>query len=172
MALPPLHRVDHVPTYVLSFDTAWDHDRIGEELAGIVDQDTHSPWRTKDDHPWIRYFSGESRCDLSTVSAWLRPDDNPVKFVFRRLTIRERAMLEARQQTSAPAARKLALSYALLEVEGAEVKLTRGGREPPHGLSDEDLQRLRELVGDDGLVELGNQAIACSRELLTSEKKP
>jgi hypothetical protein len=81
-------------------------------------------------------------------------------------------MCEAREQTSPPAARNLALSYALLHVEGADVELSRGGREPPHALTDEDMQRLRELVGDDGLVELGNQAIACSRELLASEKKP
>jgi hypothetical protein len=172
MALPPLHRVDHVPTYVLSFDTAWDHDRLGEELAAIADPEKSSPWKRRDEHPWIRYCSGESRCDLSTVAAWLKSEDNPVKFIFRRLTLRERAMVESRAQTSSPAARNLALSYALLEVEGAEVKLTRGGREPPHGLTDDDLQRLRELVGDDGLIELGNQAIACSRELLAHEKKP
>jgi hypothetical protein len=172
MALPPLHRVDHVPTYILSFDTAWDHDRIGEELAAIADPDQESPWASRGNHPWIRYCSGESRCDLETVTPWLKPGGDPVSFVFRRLTVRERAMIESRAQTSAPAARNLALSYALISVEGAEVKLNRGGREPPHGLTDDDLQRLRELVGDDGLIELGNQAIACSRELLASEKKP
>lgn len=174
MGLPPLHRVDHRPVYILSFDDAWDHDRLGREIAAIKDPAQESTWERTEDHPWLRYYSGESRCDLATVSAWLLKDpaDPPIRFSFRRLTLREMAMVEAAQQTSIPAGRNLALAYALIDVEGAEIALTRGGREPPHRLTDEDMQRLRERVGDQGIRELGNQAIACSRELLQAEKKP
>lgn len=70
-----------------------------------------------------------------------------------------------------PAARNLALQYALVEVAGVECKLERAGAEDGP-LSYADLERLRELVGDAGLRELGNAAIAVSRrELMPAEKK-
>jgi hypothetical protein len=166
--LPPIHRIDHAVVIVLSFDGAWDSERLNDEEAAIVDDDKESPWQTVDQHPWPRYVGGESRGDLTTVHQYLIEAEHPVRFHMRRLSLRQLALIRTNPSTS----RITALSYALTKVEGAEVKLDRGGRSESHALTDDDMQRLRELVGDAGINELGSQALACSAVLLDSEKKP
>jgi hypothetical protein len=166
MGLPPAHRIDHTPRIVLSFDTAWDVPKIEAELETIG---------KRGDHPWVRYCTYQARGDLATVKQYLLsdPPSAPLVFELRRLTLREMTIVENRELTSAPAARNLALSYALLDVEGCDLKFDRGGRDLPAALSDADLDALRAIVGDAGLRELGNHSIACSRmELSDPEKKP
>ena len=164
MGLPPTHRVDHTPRVILSTDDAWDIDRVEAERAA-----SDHP----NEHPWIRFCGYRARGDLATVREYLLeepPLGPPLIFELRRLTLREMAGIEARELTNAPAARNTALALALVAVEGVEFKIDRGGRD---ALSDATLEKLRALIGDAGVRELGNHAIACSRmELTEPEKKP
>ena len=168
MGLPPAHRVDHTPVYILSFDSAWDHERIAKELAPLKG---NIPKMFE--HAWVRYRRGLARADLATVQHYLQqdPPSPAVKFTLRRLTLPQWEAVQARQESNEHAARNLALQYSLVSIDGAECLLERGGAESGK-LSSDDLDRVRALVSDEGLEELGDQAIAVSRELLDVEKKP
>jgi len=168
MGLPPAHRVDHTPVYILSFDSAWNHELLNKELKPLKDNTAKVL-----DHPWVRYRRGLSRADLSTVQHYLvsDPPSPAVKFTFRRMTLSQWEIVQARLESNAHAARHLALQYSLASIDGAECLLERGGTESGR-LSADDLDRVRALVSDEGLEELGDQAIAVSRELLDVEKKP
>lgn len=164
MALPPAHSVDHTPQVILSFDDAWDMEAVDAERDAL-------PQDQRDSHPWMLYHQLEARSDLSTVRGYLLADATPWVFELRRLTMREIATVEARAETSSPAARNLALALALVDVEGVEIKFARGSRKP-HTLTDDDLEKLRALVSDVGIRELGNHAMSASRlELTEPEKK-
>jgi len=158
MGLPPSHRVDHVPIIVLSHDTAWDFDRINSEIeAG------------DDDHPVTRYFSGETRAELDAVRAFMVADESPVEFRLRRLTMAQWNIVEDLAHRSDANSRMAAVKYSLESVSGIELK--RAGRESGP-LSDADIEAVRALCGHKGFRELGLMAIAVSRGLLDTEKKP
>lgn len=158
MALPPRHRVDHEPRCVLSIDSAWKREELAESIDAFDDPA---------DHPWRRYLSGTSRCDLGTVIQWLDLEKGPVIFHFRRLNWKEWALVQARSQTNVPASRNLALQLSVVKIEGALENVA-----PDRGqISDDDMGRIRELAGDDGFAELGNQALCLSQETLEAEKK-
>ncbi|HUU96312.1 MAG TPA: hypothetical protein VM487_11275 [Phycisphaerae bacterium] len=164
MGLAPAHRVDHIPVYILPFDLSWDMDAVRKDTAKLEGEAFKS-------HPWVRYHDGSSRCDLSTVAQWLIPEIPPARFVMRRLTRRQWNAVEAKESVSVPDARDLALRYGLEAIEGIDCELDRGGAEDGP-LSSDDLDRLLDLVGTAGLVNLGQMAIAVSRrELQPAEKK-
>ncbi len=178
MGLAPQNRVDHTPEVILSFDDAWDHDLVDYELDVIrgertADDDRPVQWTVIDDHPWVRYHHGVTRCDLALVRQYLRKDapSPPVKFTLRRLTLRELTIVRDIEADAPGSARMAALRAALVSVEGDTIKFNRGARERGD-LDDGDLERLRALVSDKGFDQLGTLAVLVSQELLEEEKKP
>jgi hypothetical protein len=176
MALPPIHRVDHTPVYVLSVDSAWDADRIQYELDVVKQKREPEPGRDPvpcervGDHPIIRYHNGASRCDLETVRQYLREEEAPVRFVLRRLSLVE--WTSCGGMVNALARGIWALQRSLVRIEGAEIKLARGGGTDSSPLDAGDIARLRELCGDDEFEALCAMSISISQELLDHEKKP
>lgn len=174
MGLPPAHRVDHQPVYVLSFDGAWDNERLNYEydvITGELDPDLEVPWSKVEDHPWRKWRRGETRADIAQIQHYLDEAAAPVRFVFRRLSLREWTEVENIQNRSIPEGRNYALRHSLEKVDGVELTLDRNGRESGP-LSVKDMDSLRSLAGDEGFRELGFMAIQISRELLDTEKKP
>jgi hypothetical protein len=171
MALPPIHRVDHIPCVILEDDYAWDKERIGREQAeigkAIEDGDTSCPWPTLADHPFFRYIAGASRFDLNTVSQYLLPGQEPVRFTLRRLGFSEWKQVDhCIDQGRWVDARTLALQHGLVGIEGLDVKINIDGP-----LDTATIEKLRGRIGDEGLVTLGNAAVIVSREILDAEKK-
>jgi hypothetical protein len=78
MLRPPQYRADAPGRYIHASDDAWDHERIEREKLG-------------DDHPLVRYLSGQTRYDLDAegVRDFLRKGAQPVVFVLRRLSHQE-----------------------------------------------------------------------------------
>jgi hypothetical protein len=172
MALPPTHKADHTPVLVLSYDSAWDKERIEYELGvirGDVEADPARPvlYDSPSDHPVVRYHAGMSRCDLSTVSEYLDDEKGPVRFTLARLPLAEWGRVRAALERSKPDAQVLAVRLGLVAIDGADVPLSSA-----RPLRDSDLERVRRLVSDAGIEELGSQVIHCSRELFDLEKKP
>jgi hypothetical protein len=177
MGCPPNHKVDHVPKLILSFDDAWDHERLNRETATMkgerTPEDGEGPlaFTMADGHPWARFCLGLTRGDIDAVRGYLLPGSTPWEFSYRRLSLAQWAVYKDRAATSPYDASLFALRFGLLSVDGVDYKPTRGGSENG-GLDQSDLDRLRALVGDLGISELANMAIECSRELLEAEKKP
>jgi hypothetical protein len=167
MALPPIHRVDHIPCVILEDDYAWDKERIASEQAGIG-EDKASAWPSLSDHPFYRYIGGASRFDLNTVSQYLLPGHEPTRFTLRRLGFPEWKLVDhCIDQGRWVDARTLALQHALVSIEGLDVKINIDGP-----LDTATIDKLRGRIGDAGLVTLGNAAVIVSREILDAEKKP
>ncbi len=176
MGLPPTQPVDHEPVVILQTDTAWDHDRIAYELRVIedpskADERGVSHWASRAEHPWTRYQTGETRWHLSDeVASYLRADDEPARFILRRLDwskwLHVRGLM---QRANASAGWAYALQHGLARVEGFEIKL----RETDDGpISNKGMELLRRAVGDDGFEQLGWACVNVSRELAETEKKP
>lgn len=151
-------------------DTAWDHDRVAYEtqvLKGTIEADPGRPvpWDEWLDHPYVRYHANMARADLGTVTEYLDEEKVPVRFLLNRLPLVTWTQVRTRLERSTPEAHIMAIRHGLNGVEGADLELASP-------LTEVDLQRLRKLVGDDGLDELGRQIICASRELLDHEKKP
>lgn len=172
--LPPIQRVDHTPVLVLPNDSAWDHERIEREQDAI-EKSRKDPakraacqWPSLEDHPIYRYNSGDSRFDLSTVQSYLKPEEDQVRFTLRRLPRRPhwRQVEHLNSQGRGVDARDYAVQHGLVEVYGLDFPLT-----PNEPLDEADMDRLRSLVGDDGLAIIGYAVINVSRELTAPEKK-
>lgn len=175
MALPINHRVDAPIIYVSVSDDAWDFERIAREkdmIAGKLEPESDEPvaWASDDDHPFTRYVSGRSRFDLSTVRDYLLPDAAPVQWHFRRLRLSRWAeVAELLEQGKMYRAKLQAIGLALVKVEGLDVVFER--RKPTQPLGEDDLDKLRRLLGDAEFHLLGLAAIAAQRELDEAEKK-
>jgi hypothetical protein len=162
---------------ILSFDDAWDHERLKRETATMKGErtpdDGEGPlgFTMSDGHPWARFCLGLTRGDIDAVRGYLLPGSTPWVFSFRRLTLSQWALYKDRATTSPYDASLFALRYGLLSADGVDIDLMRGGSEDG-ALDQGDLGRLRALVGDIGIVELATMAVECSRELLEAEKKP
>jgi hypothetical protein len=165
MALPPRHQVDHLPTYILSFDTAWRVDLIEASQAEHVEQGL-----APEGHAIARYRSGEARCDTSTVESFIDRDLDPAIFTLRRLTHAQWLLAQSRAARGEITALSLCLRLSLVSVEGLDLDLAR---EPAtDALSDNTMAQLRDLVGDAGWYELAQQAMALSQAPTEIEKKP
>jgi hypothetical protein len=145
-------------------DSAWDTERLNPELEAL-------DAAGRADHPYLRYYRGDTRADLGQVQHLLLADEIPVRFTFRRLSLERWNLVENTSARSDADGRMAAIKYSLDGIDGAEVKIDRGGTDDGP-LSRADLERVRALCGHDGFVELGKMAIAVSRGLLDSEKKP
>jgi hypothetical protein len=124
------------------------------------------PWTRLEDIPFTRYVGGRSRFDLATVRDYLLPDVKPRRFHLRRIGPFEWADVEQYLEEGRTArARMLAISLALVDVDGFEVEL--GTARP---LSQGALARLRAALGDAEFAQLGRVCIAANRELTDAEK--
>lgn len=168
MGLPPPHRIDHTPILIFANDDAWDHERIDKELVAIDAGD--SAWDSKGDHPWSRYLGGFTRADLQPVREYLQAGRDPVQVTLRRLSLRDWTHNRALAATSLPAAELHAIRHGVLRVDGADLELGRGGSEDGP-LTDDDLEALRSLVGEENFWTAGKFCRFISKELLDFEKK-
>jgi hypothetical protein len=177
MALPPVHRVDHPIEYIHSTDSAWDKDKIEYELAVIDGKREAEPGRPvpngkRSDHPWVRFFVGDSRGDIRTVEDYLTHKDGalgPVRFRFERMPLtRWIACKNLDTPTTQGDRMVLAVRYSLVGAAGLELQGGRNG-EP---LTEGDITLLRRTFGDAVIEDLGFIAIKASSELADAEKKP
>ena len=169
MALPLANRITHKPVYISSSDDAWDHGRIEKEQGAILAGE-ETPWPELDDHPIMRYRTGDSRFDLATVSEYLIPGKSPVRFHIRRLSIKEWDSAQALLgfgEGNGPA-RLLAIQQGLESVDGLPEWQAHRKR---HGWDVEDVEALRDLIGDIEYQALGYAVLFASRPLDPREKK-
>jgi len=180
MALPLTHRINHIPVYVPEADPAWDHDRVLKELRWIDGSEEPPegvvcPWQEKEDHPVIRYQTGASRYDLSTVSEYLDMSKKPTKFVLKRLSMKQFEESNALQERCPPGLygqaepRRYRVKHGLASVEGME----EVWNEKPTvlGYSDLQIESLRELIGDYEYMYLGHAIYLAAHPLSPLEKK-
>lgn len=186
MAAPIVHRVDHVPVFVLLRDSAWDNDRITREERQIEhaikfaeDGDPAEPladvqWTDPKDHPIARYHGGVSRYDLRTVEAYLLPNERPTKFVLRRLCWADlrhvRTLIAA---GSKPDAFHFALRAGLHRVTDCPGLPEWPGRDVDDApfLTERQADKLRSIIGDVAADEIGAAVYMVSREITDAEGK-
>lgn len=179
MALPITHRLDAPIVYISVQDDAWDMLRVRAErqlieraLAGELGEDEVCPWQSQTDHPFDRYVTGKSRFDVSSVREYLLAGSTPIEFHMRRLKLRQWIQVSHLNELGRFAeARILAMSLAIVEIKGADIKLDRLGKQAGQPLTDACLDELRALFGDTEFGRLGTACIAASRELDDAEKK-
>lgn len=178
MALPETHRIDHRPSLILHFDTAWDKELLDYERdvqEGKRDPEPGRPvppgkW---EDHPWRRYVNGSSRGDERTITQYLKHHDGhdgPVRFRFRRIGDPDQwAEVRHLEETGRDyQSKKLALRLSLIGASGLELE---GGKDDGSPLTKADLKLLRSKFGDLVFEEVATFARAVSRELTDAEKK-
>jgi hypothetical protein len=176
MALPPTHRVDHEPIYILPFDLAWDKDRIEADeravKANALGPVTADPlavchWQKWSDHPVKKYATGDSRFDIATIEPWLKRDVEPTKFRLRRL---DGAQYRAVQHLMSVGLRvdalHLALRYGLRSVVGLPgVEWPDREREPPADLTDHQLGMLTKVIGENWASVVGEAVWSASQTI-------
>lgn len=83
--LAPTHDLCAKMRFVPLGDGAWDHERFNREIA-VLPPEQHAT------HPMLWYQLGYSRFDLGdpAVAPYLRLEDRPETWSFRRLTLAER----------------------------------------------------------------------------------
>jgi len=179
MALPLTHRINHIPVYVPAADDAWDQERIDREkgwIDGTVDipEGQVVPWEDLEDHPIERYHSGNSRFDLSTVSDYLDLSKQPLKFVLRKLPLKQWDEMHGLQERGGygtyggAQGRLYAVKHGLDAIEGIE---EWKDKRPPMGWSDSQIESLRDMIGETQYVVLGYAIMQASRPLDPLEKK-
>jgi len=179
MALPLTHRINHIPVYVPAEDDAWDIERIEREKGWIdgtveVPEGQVVPWQELDDHPIVRYHSGMSRFDMTTVSEYLDTEKKPLRFVLKRMSLREWEEAQATAERSSGGVygvsetRRLSLRYGLTGVENLPEWAEKPGS---LGYSESQLESLRDLIGDHQYIMLGFACLTASRPLDPLEEK-
>lgn len=181
MAIQPNHRLTAIPLYVFPHDSAWDTEKINRELSLFDTKDDAEegepappiPWATRDDHPVVRYRNGEGRFDLDTVKDYFRQGIKPTCVVLRRASfphaqnlqsLLEREVLTAdgraigRNETLTAAIR-----YSVESCDDLTLKAPRSG------LTDLQLDTLREQLGDDWFALLGYACLSVNRSLSPAE---
>jgi hypothetical protein len=158
MTLPINHRIDHEPTFVSPRDSAWDQERIRTEELEIADGKSET-WKTLEEHPITRYWSGESRGDLSTVVEYLRKGACYTLFRLRRLPLRAWAQVQQlRERGESVESRYTLVRLGVVAVENADLEIT------PGKLSDEQIDAIRRVLGDSEFMMLSNQVYRASHE--------
>lgn len=193
MAIIPMHRIDHVPTYILKEDSAWNRSKINKEVQELDDRYKDDPldepdaadddyieklheWRNAviaRAHPVDRYHGGYTRYDIEAenIKDYIDMSKSPLLFRFRRLDIEEyeqvRNLIVMNQ---AAAAYRRAFQMCIKSIDGipstADIKINMRG-----GMSIVNLDKLREWLGLDRILEVGQAIVGCSADLTESEKK-
>jgi hypothetical protein len=173
MAIQPNHRFTHVPTYVFPDDDAWDRAKIDREI-GLIDGSVEPAdgevvsWASVDDHPVTRYRNGSSRFDLDTIRPYLRPAARPTFVVLRRPSLPHWQEIQScyeREQGLVGRTNTLTagIRFALEEIPDLKIKAGRSG------LTDQQIDQLRELVGDERFDLLGYACLSVARSLTAIE---
>ena len=165
--LRPISRLTHEITIILPQAPAWDGERIDAEIAEIEAGES-SRWRSRDEHPVWRYWTGESRYDLATAREWLRDGETPT--VFRCRWLSRHAWVQLRQLEEArgfgAAAAWLAVDLGLVSATGLPGFDTW---EPPKRES--AAEALAEILGREIIESLGMAIIRANKDLTEPEKK-
>jgi hypothetical protein len=164
MALPYQHRVDHTPVWISPRDTAWDMERLHKEEAAIADPQQVTPWQTYEEHPLIRFWAGSTRGDLATVKEYLLPDATPTTFVLRRLPLESWAAVEQlRERGQLVLSRIACIRFGVVSIEGLvegqypkALKALAKGDGPTGGVGSQEIEAIKELLGDGGFNTLAN----------------
>jgi hypothetical protein len=173
MALQPNHRATHVPTYILPGDSAWNTEKINYEmdiLSGVAEpaEGEVYPWTTREDHPVVRFRNGASRFDIETIKDYLLPGEKPTYVVLRRATLgqwqslqslMEREVVKDGQVLGRTETLIAAIRFSFEACDDLGLKAPRGG------LTDTQIETLREQVGDECFILLAYACLAVNRSL-------
>lgn len=152
--LPPIHRADAEPIFIHPLDDAWNNELKEREdrlIAGLEapDDGEDVPWLVKEEHPLVRYWTGESRGDLNTVKRYLLPDKTPTMFRCRRLSLPAfNAIRNIVELKDWPKFFTECVRHGLVAIEnavddgGAPIALSR------NPLTDDDINLVRRMLGD------------------------
>jgi hypothetical protein len=199
MAIQANHRFTGAQHYVFTDDSAWNRTKINRELdliSGLEDPEPGEviPWQTRDDHPVVRFRDGSSRFDIDTIRDYLLPGVRPTFVVMRRLSqpawlelqsLMEResnvlepvfdadgkprkdadgkVMMMAARVVGRMASLSWAVQHGVVSIDDLGV---RAGRQ---GLTDPQLDQLREQLGDERFVLLGYACLSVTRSLTPVE---
>jgi hypothetical protein len=202
MGIPVNHSLDKPMVYIPAGDDAWNKSLFDGELAKIaaraaaenraaeraaakasgdwVDDDEPeaeaepAPWDSESEHPIRVYASGDSRFDISTVSAYLLPNVRPARFYLKRFGLRAwTEIVDLVSQGKTGEGLMLALRHGLekIDIEGLEgFKLQR--IKASNTISEDSLNELRHLIGEHEFVMACWAAYNANRGLQPAEKKP
>lgn len=152
-------------------------------------------WAERDDHPMERFASGRSRFDLATIRDYLKPNVRPTFFVLRRMTFGQWQAVQASLEREVPVVQRmvdaegnhiasdddgnplvrevarlgrtdtlaLALRHTLESCDDLGIQAKRTG------LTDEQLESIRDQLGDHALVLLGMVALNLCRSMSPEE---
>lgn len=177
MGISIRHNIDAPMVFVYRFDESWDMARINAELAACGSDG--SPWASQDEHPWQRYVDNKSRCDIGTVSEYLRSDKQPTEFWLRQIDLSDWNAIEGTLSRSLtrelfPQALSMAIAHGLDTVkgEGSDVLAKLGRKKQEQPIGDKHLNDLRLMLGQHVWRALGFAVIACNSALTEEEKRP
>ena len=150
---PPRHKItnDAKMEYIFELDTAWDRQKCVDEWVSFHASVEDEKWKTMP--PWVEYMYGHTRFDLSLLSDYIDQTKSPVIFEIRRLSLDEIASLQSVMDRKGedPAyleACRIGIKH-VENVKGLKVNSAINRMTP------EDLEKIKSLVGYDGLIELG-----------------
>ncbi len=194
MAIPLQHKIDAIPTYILQNDDAWLSDKIDEEVTKLNKRDADDPLVFPEDdespgyvqrinkyrrqlilrfHPVHRFMTGHTRYDLDAenIRQYLDMSKQPTMFKFRRLNINEYFEIESTLKSGTATALSKGYTQAFQlciksidKIEGIVVG-THGG------MDDGKLEKLRNVIGINGIIEVGKAIFVCSKDLTALELK-
>lgn len=199
MGIQPNHRATHTPIYIFPDDDAWDRKRIDRELgliSGVEDPEPGEqvPWATRDDHPVVRFRDGSGKFDVDTIREYLLAGRKPTYVVMRwvsrsawleikSLLEREvnvvelvkdedgkpkkdedgKPMTEATGVLGRATTLDCAIRHVVVSIDDVGVKAGK------QGLTDAQLEQLREQLGDERHELLGYACLASTRSLTNAE---
>jgi len=167
---PPQHAADARGIYIPPDDDAWDHERIQSEIEKLTSN--------SDDHPFRRYYSGETRYDLDApikvggvdarITDYIDDAKKPERWELRRLSPRDYTGLINRWGDASGEGRALAQYDAcVIGIGGCENGPTLRGAKIGR-LTDSDMEY---IVGTDLVGQLGTAVIHFSMPLRSDEGK-
>lgn len=181
MALQPNHRLTHVPTYIFPDDSAWNREKIDHELDVLsgavepVDGEVY-PWTDREGHPAVRFRSGVSRFDIATIKDYLLPGESPTYVVLRRATLGQWQTLQSMLERETHTDGALVVGRASTLIEAIRFSFDScddlGIKAARAGLTDTQINDLREAIGDENFSLLGYACLAVNRALSPEIETP
>ena len=168
MALPPQYACDIKSVFIHMNDPAWDFDRIHKEEKAEWKKN-----KTFIHHVW-KYMAGQTRYDITAngVHEYIDETKRPHKYLFRRLTILEmegcRALLTGEVTD---AAYREAFRLGLDDIQNLDELDIKEIDRPGERLPMKTLERLKVLVGEQYMYDVGAAIIRASSDLVDTEKK-
>ena len=174
---PPQHRATAKAVLISRQDSAWDMDRLDEEVEKLEPDD-------RGGHPYVQYMQGETRFDLGAMVSWKNGRSSPrdylegepdAQFVLRRLSVEQVAEIRdaaererGRDESAWNAIMVRAARMGLGDIEGEGWSFALDGR----GLaSAETMQGIYDAGGISLVTEIGWAVYLYSQPLSEQEKK-